>query len=58
MENAGKFYGHLEYFTVIWCILWPCGNAAVICYYFPSFWFIVFKTIWQPWTRRQWKWEK
>jgi hypothetical protein len=28
MENDGIFYGHLEYFTVIWYILWP---------YFPHF---------------------
>jgi hypothetical protein len=29
MENAGIFNGHLEYFTVIWCILWPLGNVVV-----------------------------
>jgi hypothetical protein len=27
MENAGIFYGHLGYFTVIWHILWPFGNV-------------------------------
>jgi hypothetical protein len=35
MENAGTFYGHLEYFTVIRYILWPFGNVAVIWYIFP-----------------------
>jgi hypothetical protein len=35
MENAGIFYGHLEYFTVVWYILWPFGNVVVIWYIFP-----------------------
>jgi hypothetical protein len=26
------FYGHLGYFTVLWCILWPFGNVVVIWY--------------------------
>jgi hypothetical protein len=35
MENAGKFYGHLEYLTVIWCIfghmylLKCCGHLVL-----------------------------
>jgi hypothetical protein len=37
MENAGIFYGRLEYFTVIWCILWPFGNVLVIWYIFTRF---------------------
>jgi hypothetical protein len=37
MENAGIFYGDLEYFTVIWFILWPFGNVVVIWYIFPHF---------------------
>jgi hypothetical protein len=37
MENASIFYGHLEYFTVIWYILWPFGNVVVIWYSFPRF---------------------
>jgi hypothetical protein len=37
MENAGIFYGNLQYFTVIWCILWPFGNFVVIWYIFPRF---------------------
>jgi hypothetical protein len=35
MENAGIFYDHLEYFTVVWHILWPFVN--VIWYIFPRF---------------------
>jgi hypothetical protein len=35
MENAGIFYGHLEYFMVIWYILLPFGN--VVWYIFPRF---------------------
>jgi hypothetical protein len=35
--NAGIFYGHLEYFTVIWCILWQFVNVLVIWYIFPRF---------------------
>jgi hypothetical protein len=30
MENAGIYYGHLEYFTDIWYILWTFGNVVVI----------------------------
>jgi hypothetical protein len=37
MENDGIFYGHLEYFTVIWYILWPFGNVVLIWYIFPHF---------------------
>jgi hypothetical protein len=37
MENAGTFYGHVEYFTAIWYILWPFGNVAVIWFIFPHF---------------------
>jgi hypothetical protein len=37
MENEGIFFGNLEYFTVIWYILWPFGNAVVILYIFPRF---------------------
>jgi hypothetical protein len=37
MENDGIFYGHLEYFTVIWCMLWPFGKVVVIWYGFPRF---------------------
>jgi hypothetical protein len=37
MENVGIFFGHLDYFTVIWYILWPFGNVMVIWYIFPRF---------------------
>jgi hypothetical protein len=37
MGKAGIFYGHLEYFTVLWYILWPFGNVVVIWYIFPRF---------------------
>jgi hypothetical protein len=37
VENAGIFYGHLEYFTVIWYILWPFGNVVAIWYIFSRF---------------------
>jgi hypothetical protein len=35
--RAGIFYGHLEYFTVIWYIVWPFGNVVVIWYSFTRF---------------------
>jgi hypothetical protein len=37
MENYCKFYDHLEYFTVIWHILFPFGNVVVIWYIYPRF---------------------
>jgi hypothetical protein len=37
MRNAGIFYGHLEYFTVIYYILWPFGIVVVILYIFSRF---------------------
>jgi hypothetical protein len=50
MKTAGIFYGHLEYFTVIWYILWPFGNVVVIWYTFTRFGIsIVSRKIWQPW---------
>jgi hypothetical protein len=50
MDNGGIFYGHIEYFTVIWCILWLYGNVMVIWFIgIPSFWYIVSRIIWQPW---------
>jgi hypothetical protein len=48
IENVGIFYGHWQYFTAIWYILWPLGNVVVILYSYPSFWYIVFRKIWQP----------
>jgi hypothetical protein len=37
IENAGLFYGHLEYFTVIWYIKRPFGNVVVIWHISPHF---------------------
>jgi hypothetical protein len=41
LENFNIFYGHLEYFTDIWDILWPFGTFWVhlvyIHMYFPHF---------------------
>jgi hypothetical protein len=37
MDNSGIFYGHLEYFTHKWLIIWPFGNAMVNWYVFPRF---------------------
>jgi hypothetical protein len=37
MENAGVFNGRLKYSTVIWYILWPLGNVAVIWRSFSRF---------------------
>jgi hypothetical protein len=37
MENAGMFYGHLKYSTVIRYILWSFGNVVVIWYILPRF---------------------
>jgi hypothetical protein len=49
MGNAGIFYGHLEYFTAIWLIIWPFGTVVVNWYtYFPSLWYIMSRKIWQP----------
>jgi hypothetical protein len=56
MENAGKVYGHSEYFTVIRNILRSFGifyghfgDVVVIWYISPTFWYIVSRKIWQPW---------
>jgi hypothetical protein len=35
MENLAIFYGCLDYFSVIWSILWPFGNFVVIWYFYP-----------------------
>jgi hypothetical protein len=37
MEKVGIFYGHVEYFTIVWYILWPFGNVVIIWYIFPCF---------------------
>jgi hypothetical protein len=30
MKKVGTFYGHLEYMTAIWYILWPFDNLVAI----------------------------
>jgi uncharacterized membrane protein YuzA (DUF378 family) len=37
MEKVGILFGHLEYITAIWYILWPLGNLVTIWYIFPRF---------------------
>jgi hypothetical protein len=37
MENAGIFYGHLEYFTVDGYLLCPLVNVVLIWYIFARF---------------------
>jgi hypothetical protein len=49
MKSVGIFYGHLEYFVgkpfgIVLAIWQYCGNFA----YFPPFWYIVSRKIWQP----------
>jgi hypothetical protein len=55
MDDVGIFYGHLVYFTAIWCIYGhlvyslPCG-MYMYCSFgvgFP-FWYVVTRKIWQP----------
>jgi hypothetical protein len=49
MENVGIFYVHLVYFTAIGNILWPFGMFCDHLVYFPLFWYVVPRKIWQPW---------
>jgi hypothetical protein len=37
MEKFGTFFGHFEYITAIWYILWAFGNFVAICYISPLF---------------------
>jgi hypothetical protein len=47
MNDVGKFYGHMVYFSDILYILWPfgifCGHFSI----FFLFWFAVPRKIWQ-----------
>jgi hypothetical protein len=38
MENAGTLNGHLEYFMVIWNILWSFGIFYGHLVYFMAIW--------------------
>jgi hypothetical protein len=42
------FYGLLEYFTVIWYIIWQFGNLV---HSPPPFWYSLTGKIWQPWPK-------
>jgi hypothetical protein len=45
----GIFLGHLVYSLAIWYISWPFGGLVAIWYtYFPPFWYLVSRIIWQP----------
>jgi hypothetical protein len=48
VKDAGKFYGHLVYFTAIWYILWPSGILYGHLVYFFPFWYVEPRKIWQP----------
>jgi hypothetical protein len=49
MENVGIiYYGHMEYFTVMWYSFGPFGNVVVIWYTFPRFGILRRRKIWQP----------
>jgi hypothetical protein len=37
MEQVGVFFGHLEYISAIWYILWIFGNLVAIWYISPRF---------------------
>jgi hypothetical protein len=54
MENTSIFYGHLEYFTVIWYILWTFGNVVVISYIFPLFGIMCQEKSGNPGARKAW----
>jgi hypothetical protein len=45
IENFGIFYGHFEYFTAIWYILWPFGIVVIIWYTFPVLVFCAMKNL-------------
>jgi hypothetical protein len=48
MEIVGIFYGHMVYFMAIGNILWPFGTFHGQLVYFPPFWYVAPRKIWQP----------
>jgi hypothetical protein len=48
MENLGKFFDHLVYFTAIGNIFWPFGIYSDNLVYFSPFWYFGPRKIWQP----------
>jgi hypothetical protein len=50
MKNVANFYGHLEYFSVIWYNLWPFGVVCGPLVNFSRFGMFGPRKIWQPWS--------
>jgi hypothetical protein len=50
MEEVGIFYIHLVYFTIFCYILWTFGIVCDNLVYFPPFWCVIPRKIWQPCT--------
>jgi hypothetical protein len=48
IENAGIICDHLEYFWIIWYILWPFGIVCGHLVYISRFGMFVPRKIWQP----------
>jgi hypothetical protein len=48
LENVAIIYGHLEYVKLIWHTLWPFGRSCGRLVYFPPYWNILPRKIWQP----------
>jgi hypothetical protein len=48
MDDVGKFYGRLIYFTAILRILWPFGKFYGYLVYFSRFGILYQEKIWQP----------
>jgi hypothetical protein len=48
LEIVDIFYGHLEYVTDIWDILWSFGTCSVHLVHFFRFWYHVPRKLWQP----------
>jgi hypothetical protein len=56
MEDVDIFYLHFVYCMAVWYILWSFGifyshlvYLLEILVYFPPFWYVVARKIWQPW---------
>jgi hypothetical protein len=50
MEDVGKLYGPLVYFTAIWYILCIFWYILWLFGIFNTFWHVVPRKIWQLWT--------
>jgi hypothetical protein len=50
MDGDGIFYGHLTYFTAIRNILYKFEMFGGNLVYFPPFWYVAPRKIWQPCT--------